>query len=161
RQVRPFLSGRCFQCHGPDEASRQAELRLDQPDSATAELASGARALVPGDAAASAELERVTSSDPDLVMPPPSIGKPLSEAEVAGLGQWIAEGATHTQHWAYGAAARPALPDVSRAKWTKNPIDYFVLARLDREGIAPAPEADRPALLRRASLDLTGLPPSV
>jgi hypothetical protein len=161
RQVRPILSGRCFQCHGPDEEARQAELRLDQRDSATGELPSGARALVPGDATASALIERVTSSDPDQVMPPPSIGKPLSEAEVAALRQWIAEGANYAEHWAYVAPVRPPLPKVSRGDWPKNPIDYFILARLDREKLFPSPEADRATLLRRVSLDLTGLPPAV
>jgi mono/diheme cytochrome c family protein len=161
RQVRPILSGRCFQCHGPDGEARQADLRLDEPAIATAELPSGSRAIVPGDPVGSAILERVSSTDAERAMPPAHAGKRLSESEIAILRQWITEGATYARHWAYIAPQRPPLPAVSQPSWPKNPIDYFLLARLDREGLQPAPEADRPTLLRRAALDLTGLPPSV
>ncbi len=161
RQVRPILSGRCFQCHGPDGEARQAELRLDEPAIATAELPSGSRAIVPGEPAASAILERVSTADAERAMPPAHAGKRLTESEIAILRQWIAEGAHYARHWAYIAPQRPPLPAVSQPNWPKNAIDYFLLARLDREGLQPAPEADRPTLLRRAALDLTGLPPTV
>jgi mono/diheme cytochrome c family protein len=161
RQVRPILSGRCFQCHGPDAEARQADLRLDEQVAATGELPSGARAIAPGDLSASALLDRVTTADPDQAMPPAGVGKRLTDVEVSILKQWIAEGADYTRHWAYVAPVRQPLPAVSQPAWPKNPIDYFLLARLDREGLKPAAEADRPTLLRRVALDLTGLPPTV
>jgi mono/diheme cytochrome c family protein len=161
RQVRPILSGRCFQCHGPDADARQADLRLDEQAGATAELSSGARAIVPGEPNVGALLERITTADSERAMPPAGMGKRLSEAEIAILKQWIAEGATYTRHWAYVAPLRPPLPEVTQSAWPKNPIDYFLLARIEREGLQPAASADRPTLLRRVALDLTGLPPSM
>ena len=119
------------------------------------------RAIAPGDLSASALLDRVTTADPDQAMPPAGVGKRLTDVEVSILKQWIAEGADYTRHWAYVAPVRQPLPAVSQPAWPKNPIDYFLLARLDREGLKAAAEADRPTLLRRVALDLTGLPPTV
>jgi mono/diheme cytochrome c family protein len=161
RQVRPILSGRCFQCHGPDGEARQADLRLDEQAGAIVELPSGEHAIVPGSPDLSALLERVTTTDVERAMPPAGMGKRLSDAEVAILKQWIAEGANYTRHWAYVAPVRPPLPQVTQPDWPRNPIDYFLLARLEHEGLQPAAEADRPTLLRRVALDLTGLPPSM
>jgi hypothetical protein len=154
RDVRPILSDRCFTCHGPDEASRKAGLRLD--------IESGARHVVtPGDPAASRILRRVAPAQPALRMPPPySDRKPLTEPEVATLRAWIEQGAKWQSHWSFTAPARPALPEVRNTGWVRNPIDRFVLARLEKEGITPSPEADRARLLRRVSFDLTGLPPT-
>jgi hypothetical protein len=159
RDIRPLLSDRCFACHGPDEEDRQAGLRLDDPTAATAELDSGLRAIVPGQAEASELLARVTSDDPDLVMPPPEVGKPISPAEAQLLARWIAEGAEYRDHWAFERVERPAVPDAADSTWPLTPIDRFVLARLIDAGLEPNPEADRETLARRLALDLTGLPP--
>jgi len=158
RQIRGILSDRCFQCHGPDEGQRQTDLRLDVQESATAELDSGERAIVPGDAAASELIQRLTTDDPDLRMPPVDIGKTVSAEEIALLKKWIEEGAEWGQHWAFEPIIRPEVPPSSAN--ASQPIDAFVVARLDQEGLAAAPRADRTTLLRRVSLDLTGLPPT-
>ena len=161
RQVRPILAEHCYQCHGPDEAKRKAGLRLDQPEGAAQRLKSGVRAVVPGRAAESRLLEVITSADPDEHMPPASTGKQLSADQVSVLRRWIEEGATWRGHWAYQPIADPEPPAVKQAGWGRNGIDAFVLARLESEGLAPSPEADRRTLLRRVTLDLTGLPPTV
>jgi hypothetical protein len=162
RDIRSLLSNRCFHCHGPDEAERQGGgrdgLRLDTVDGAIEDLG-GYAAIAPGDPSQSALIERITSNDPDLVMPPPSMGKPLSSQEIATFRQWIAEGATYATHWSYAVPQRPAVPTVKDPSWPRQPIDSFVLARLDREGLTPQPMAQRAALLRRVAVDLTGLPP--
>ncbi|MEY5032274.1 MAG: hypothetical protein RL354_1305, partial [Planctomycetota bacterium] len=160
RDVRPILSDRCFGCHGPDAAKQKAGLRLDTPEGAFAALRSGHRAIVPGDLDASEAAARIRSSDPDEVMPPPELKRPLTDAERAILLRWIAEGAEYRPHWAFVAPAAPAAPDVRAQAWTRDPIDAFVLARLESAGLSPEPEADRATLLRRASLAITGLPPA-
>ena len=159
RDVRPILSDRCFACHGPDGEDRQAGLRLDDREAAAAELASGARAIVPGDPAQSEIIARITSTDPDVVMPPPRLNKPITPAEAEILKRWIAEGAEYRGHWAFERVERPAVPDVKNTAWPRTPIDRFILTRLEHEGLAPNPEADRVTLARRLALDLTGLPP--
>jgi hypothetical protein len=159
RDVRPLLSDRCFACHGPDEEDRQAGLRLDTRETAIAPLESGSVAIVPEEAAASELVARITSDDPTLVMPPPEVGKPLSEAEAAVLRQWIDEGAEYEDHWAFQRLERPEPPPVRDAAWPQTPIDRFILARLEAEDFPPNPEADRVTLARRLALDLTGLPP--
>lgn len=160
RDIRSILSNRCFTCHGPDEAERQADLRLDNRDGATADLGDYA-AVVPGKPEASALLERVSTSDPDLIMPPAGKGKPLSESEIDLLSRWIEQGAEYARHWSYEVPVRPALPATSRPAWHRNAIDAFILSRLDREGLTPNEEADRATLIRRVTLDLTGLPPTL
>ncbi|MEX1076676.1 MAG: PSD1 and planctomycete cytochrome C domain-containing protein [Pirellulales bacterium] len=160
RDVRPLLSDRCFACHGPDGEDRHAGLRLDLRETATAALESGAVAVVPANAAASELFARITSTDPDLVMPPPHVGKPITPAEARILERWIAAGAEYRGHWAFERVEQPALPEVRDGSWAKTPLDRFILARLEAEGIAPAPEADRVTLARRLALDLTGLPPA-
>ncbi|MCL4210622.1 MAG: DUF1553 domain-containing protein [Phycisphaeraceae bacterium] len=160
RQVRPILSDKCFKCHGPDSAARQGGLRLDSFDGATA-LREGWAAIMPGDPDASELIRRVSSADPDEVMPPPSEHKSLTAAEVDILRRWIAAGASYEPHWSFIPPIRPASPAVRHAGWVRNPVDQFILARLEREGLSPSPEADRRTLIRRLSLDLTGLPPTV
>jgi mono/diheme cytochrome c family protein len=159
RDVQPILSQHCFACHGPDESSRQAGLRLDWADAAVGELDSGARAIVPGEPEASELIARVASDDPGLRMPPESAGDALTDQQIDILRQWIAAGAVRDDHWSFRPIIRPQPPVVRDAGWVRNPIDRFVLARLEQEGVAPSPEADRTALLRRLSLDLRGLPP--
>jgi hypothetical protein len=160
RDVRPILSDRCFACHGPDNEDRHAGLRLDDRGAAIAALESGSTAIMPGKPESSELIVRITSTDPDVVMPPPRVNKPLTAAEAEILRRWIAEGAEYRGHWAFERVQRPALPEVKDATWTKTPIDRFILARLEHEGIAPNTEADRVTLARRVALDLTGLPPS-
>jgi hypothetical protein len=153
RQVRPILSDHCFACHGPDEGQRMAGVRLDTKEGALA-------ALTPGKAETSRIYLRIAHADPKRRMPPPSTGRTLTPAQIATIKQWIDEGAEWKQHWAYQPPRRPAAPAVKNAKWPRNAIDRFVLARLEKEKLAPSPEADRTTLLRRLSFDLTGLPPT-
>ncbi|MFO0844851.1 MAG: PSD1 and planctomycete cytochrome C domain-containing protein [Gemmataceae bacterium] len=161
RDVRPILVDRCFQCHGPDEKTRKAGLRLDDRDAALKKGRSGTAAVVPGDPAKSELVSRIRSADPTEVMPPRKVGKPLSPREIDLLERWVREGAPFARHWAYVAPVRPPLPRTKTPGWRRNPMDAFLLARLDRERLAPSPEADRAALLRRVTLDLTGLPPTL
>ena len=160
RDVRPILAGRCFKCHGPDEAQRQAGLRLDVRESATAEADSGLRAVVPGRPDESELVRRIFSEDRSEIMPPAHAKNPLTAAQKEILRRWIAAGAEYEPHWAFIAPQRPPLPEVRDAEWSRNPIDRFVLARLEREGLAPSPPADGYTLIRRVYLDLIGLPPT-
>ena len=162
RDIRPLLSEYCFQCHGPDERARQAGLRLDQREGATALLESGVQAITQGDEHKSELLARITAADADLRMPPAELGKRLSAEQIILLRRWISSGAPWQEHWSLISPERPELPASTKEnKWVSNPIDAFVLARLQREKLQPAAEAGKAALLRRVSLDLTGLPPSV
>ena len=159
REVRPILADNCFQCHGPDENTRQVRLRLDTEDGAFAERPNG-RPVVPGDAAASLVYQRVAHDDPRRRMPPPGLSpKTLTDTEIDVLRRWIDEGASWEQHWAFETITRPTEPAVADAAWARSPLDRFVQARLEAEGLAPAPEADARTLARRVALDLTGLPP--
>ncbi len=160
RDVRPILSDKCFTCHGPDPAERKGDLRLDTPAGALAETESGVRPVVPGDPEQSELYWRITSDFETEVMPPPDAGKPLTAAEIETLTRWITQGADFDVHWAFVAPVRPEVPTVANPDWCRNPIDEFVLARLEREGLSPSPEADRVTLIRRLALDLTGLPPT-
>ena len=159
--VRPILSDRCFGCHGPDaDKGREAGLRLDTPEGATAKLESGARAIVPGDLKASAMVGRIRSHDPEEIMPPAKLNRPLTDAERDILIRWIEQGAVYERHWAFVAPKKHEPPAVKDAGWCKDDIDRFVLGKLEKEKLSPNPEADRATLLRRAALTLTGLPPS-
>ena len=160
RDIRSIFSNRCFTCHGPDDAERQADLRLDLREGALADLGDHA-AIVPGKPEASELLKRISSTDPDVVMPPTGKGRPLSKAEIDLLTSWVKQGAEYEKHWAYQIPVRPGLPKVSNAAWPRNAIDTFILSRLYRESLTPNEEADRPALIRRVTLDLTGLPPTL
>jgi hypothetical protein len=159
RDIRPLLSDRCFKCHGPDAHARKAELRLDVRDNALAERDSG-RSLVPGQPDRSELVKRIESTDADEQMPPPKSHLRLSREEIATLRRWVAQGAEYQAHWSFAPPVAAALPEVRQGAWGRNPIDRFILARLEREGLRPAAEADRATLLRRLALDLTGLPPA-
>ena len=160
REVRPILAGHCFKCHGPDDKVREAGLRLDDPKSSTFKLESGDIAIVPGKAADSELVTRINSTDADTQMPPSSANKPLSDHEKQVLRDWIAAGAEYKTHWAFLPPKQAPLPIVKQAQWPTNPIDYFVLARLEAENLHPSPPANRYALARRLYLDLIGLPPT-
>jgi mono/diheme cytochrome c family protein len=164
RDVRRVLSENCFSCHGPDAKESKGgrkSLRLDLPESAYADLGSGNPAIAPGHPEKSEVMRRITATDLDDRMPPPETGKTLSAEEVALLKTWIAQGAGYSRHWAYEAPRRPPLPKVREKSWPRNGIDHFILARLQREELNHSPEADRPTLIRRVALDLTGLPPTL
>jgi hypothetical protein len=160
RDVRPVLSKNCFACHGPDAAGRASKLRLDRRDSVAAKDKKGSAAVVPGAPDKSELIRRITSDDEGVRMPPPESKNTLTPEQIATLKRWVAEGAPYAEHWAFVKPRRPALPAVKDAGWARNGIDNFVLARLEKEGLRPSPEADRYTLLRRVSLDLRGLPPS-
>ena len=160
RDIRPLLSHNCFACHGPDEHDRRGGLRLDDRDAAVAELESGSRAIVPGHPEESELVARLHQTDPDVVMPPPESNHVLTAEQKQLLAAWIAAGAPYAPHWAYVGPRRHGPPAVKDASWSINWIDPFVLARLEAEGIAPGHDADPLTLMRRATFDLTGLPPS-
>jgi hypothetical protein len=172
REIRPILSNKCFHCHGPDQDERKGGkegsggLRLDTEEGSRAALDDGF-SIVPGEPEKSAVIERITTDDKDDVMPPRKMGKPLTAREVDLLKRWIASGAKYANHWSYDRPIRPKVPEISDmgfqlpdVTWS-NPIDAFLLQRLEREHLTPSPEADRPTLLRRVTLDLTGLPPTL
>ncbi|MCC6729023.1 MAG: DUF1553 domain-containing protein [Chthonomonadales bacterium] len=170
RDIRPILSDNCFACHGNDASSRQAGLRLDLAEGALGQLPTGHRAVVPGNADESMLVVRTAAAGP-MRMPPVDSGKTLTPAQIATLRAWVEQGGVYTAHWAFVAPRRPPVPDGPPAgaadglrglwtSWPVNPIDRFVLARLRREGLKPSAVADRPTLIRRVSLDLTGLPPT-
>ena len=161
RDVRPVLSDRCFACHGPDaNKGREAGLRLDTFEGATATLESGKRAIVPGDLAASEMVVRMRHHDPEQIMPPPKLDRPLTDSERGILERWIEQGAEYQPHWAFVAPEKHPAPAVKAADWCRDEIDRFILAKIEHEGLAPNPPADRATLLRRTSLTLTGLPPT-
>ncbi|MCW3051854.1 MAG: Planctomycete cytochrome [Chthonomonadales bacterium] len=159
RDVRPILSENCYKCHGFDPNQRQAGLRLDTAEGAYSALASGGHAIVAGKPGASGLMQRVLAGGA-LHMPPVSTGKKLTTTQIAVLKQWITQGGKYDAHWSFVPPKRADLPVVHNAAWSKNPIDRFILARLDKEGLKPSPEADRIAQIRRLSFDLTGLPPT-
>ena len=157
--VRPILSDRCYSCHGPDEGQRQAGLRLDREDGALGALAGGGRAIVRGKPGESALLQRVSSSNPALRMPPAYLGHdPLRGEEISVLRRWIEQGAGWQGHWAFDPPSRPTAPEVRNGGQIRNAIDALVLSNLQREGLRLAPPANRRTVARRAALDLTGLP---
>ena len=160
RDVRPILSENCFSCHGFDESSREADLRLDVAESALADR-DGLPALVAGDLEASEAWRRITSDDEFEVMPPADSHRELTADQKEILRRWIEEGAVYAAHWAFITPVKGALPEIADESWPKNEIDRFILARLENEGLAPSPEASRRMAVRRVFFDLTGLPPSV
>ena len=159
RDIRPILSETCFPCHGFDAGKRKADLRLDTPEGATA-IHKGGRAVKGGDLNGSEMWRRISSTDPKSVMPPPEAKRRLKPAEMGLIRQWIELGAVYQKHWAFEPPERPALPAVKRQGWARNEVDYFILAALESKGLEPAPEAPARALVRRVTLDLTGLPPT-
>ncbi|MEX2215817.1 MAG: PSD1 and planctomycete cytochrome C domain-containing protein [Phycisphaeraceae bacterium] len=179
RDIRPIVSDTCFQCHGPDEKERKAGLRLDVRETALKPTESGETPIVPGHPEKSEMMRRLTTTDKTDLMPPRKLNKPLTPAQIETVKKWIAQGAQYEGHWAFTKVERPALPDLDAAfrdaasalafsrtspqslkAWSKNPIDQYILARMLPEGLTPAPQADKGTLIRRVSLDLTGLPPT-
>ena len=160
QDVRPILSQFCFKCHGPDEAKREAGMRLDLREEAIRTAGSGERPIVPGEPGASELIRRLHSADPDQRMPPASTKMQLSEAQKETLRKWIASGATYKPHWSFVAPQRPSVPPVQNPSWSRSPIDRFILAKLESENLSPSEEADRYTIVRRVFLDLIGLPPS-
>jgi len=154
RDIQPILSENCYLCHGPDEGTRRADLRLDLREEAL-------DVIIPGDPEGSLLVERITAEDPDDRMPPPHTGKSLSAKEIELIKKWIKQGAKWQQHWAFVPPKRPPIPKVKNADWIINPIDAFILAKLEQEGLEPNPQAAKEMLIRRLSLDLTGLPPTL
>src|SRR5262245_16352841 len=161
REIRPILTNHCWSCHGPDEKQRKAGLRLDLTEPSRAKLESGFAAIVPGKSGESEVVARIESADEAEIMPPPSAKKPLTAEQKKLLRVWIDQGAEYAQHWAFTPPKRPPLPRVKNMRWARNAIDLFVLQRLEEAGLTPAPEADKSTLLRRVTLDLTGLPPTL
>lgn len=155
KDIRPILASHCFACHGPDSASRKGDLRLDQKAAAES-----MKAIVSGKPDESGIIQRILATDPDEVMPPPETKKPLSPDQIAKLKRWVQEGAEYQLHWSLIPPTKPAVPAVKKADWPKNPIDNFILAKLESLGLEPAAEADRRTWARRVSFDLTGLPPT-
>jgi len=155
REIRPILSDNCFACHGPDASRRMANLRFDTADGG----AFSKQVIVPGKSAESHLFARISSSGANK-MPPASSGRSLTPQQISLIKQWIDEGAKWQTHWSFSVPQRPATPTVKEAGWAHNPIDNFVLAKLEQEGLKHSPEADKPTLLRRLTYDLTGLPPT-
>ena len=153
REVRPIFSDKCFACHGPDEKQRQAGLRFDTKEG-------GSRVIIPGDSGNSRLLQRISATNKANRMPPPASGLSLSDSQIDLIRRWIDQGAGWETHWSYVPPKRPNLPSVRRKNWIRNPIDTFILAKLESENLTPSPEADKATLLRRVSFDLTGLPPT-
>ena len=161
RDIRPLLSNTCYKCHGPDANERQTEFRIDKKDGAFAKLDAGGFAIVPGDSANSQLYQRITSKDPEQHMPPLDSGKSLTVEQIELIRNWIDQGATWRGHWSFIAPERSALPAVKDTAFVKSPIDQFILARLEAEGLSPESKANRTTLIRRVTLDLTGLPPTL
>jgi mono/diheme cytochrome c family protein len=155
REIQPLLAKRCFACHGPDK--NEGGLRLHQSEASQVELDSGERAIVAHEPDASALLARVSSEDESIRMPPE--GEPLTAEQIDALRRWIAEGAEYKVHWAFLPLSDPSPPEVKDASWLKNPIDAFILHKLEEKGLAPAPAASPQTLIRRMTFDVTGLPP--
>jgi hypothetical protein len=162
QDVQPILASNCFSCHGPDPEMRKANLRLDLEESAFRKRPGKPDAIVPGHPESSELIRRIESKDPHYLMPQTSLGeaKPMKAEDIAILKQWVAEGAHYRPHWAFEKPVRPAPPQAQANNWAKTPIDFFVLRRLNKEGLHPSPEADKHALIRRVTLDLTGLLPT-
>jgi mono/diheme cytochrome c family protein len=162
RDIQPILSDNCFKCHGPDAASRKGDLRLDLLDPKFGPLAprDGYSIIVPGNLDDSVLVMRITSDDPDEMMPPPKSNRHLTAQQIETLKKWIQQGAKWGKHWSFEKPVRPRVPEVANKTWPKNPIDDFILARLEKEKIEPSQPAAKATLLRRVALDLTGLPPT-
>jgi len=154
RDILPILSEKCFKCHGPDEKARKAKLRLDVRESAM-------KVIEPGKSDESEIVRRILSNDPAERMPPPKSNRTLTPEQKDLLKSWVDQGAIWGKHWTYETPTRPSLPKVKRTTWPRDGIDFFVLARLEKEGMTPSPEASKETLIRRVTLDLTGLPPTL
>ncbi|MFV1976544.1 MAG: DUF1549 domain-containing protein, partial [Candidatus Scalindua sp.] len=161
--VKPILSDRCFACHGPDANKRKAGLRLDVEEVAKAELSEspGKFAIVPGEVDESELVFRIFNEDETMMMPPPDSHLKISDREKAILKKWIKQGATYERHWAFIPPEKADLPSVKNKAWVENEIDYFILKAIEENGLEPSEKTSKPILIRRLSLDLTGLPPTL
>lgn len=160
--IKPILSDRCFSCHGPDKSAVKADLQLHTSTGALEQgLSSGQRAFVPGNLRRSEAFQRIISSDPERQMPPPEFERKLSDFEIALIAKWIEQGAEYEPHWAFLPSKKPLLPKVHNASWPKDTIDHFILKTLEDRGLQPKKEATKETLIRRLTLDLTGLPPTL
>ena len=160
RDVRPILANHCFKCHGPDDVARQAGMRLDVREMATAAAESGATPIVPGNPDDSELVRRIFATDADVHMPPAAANKPLTDQQRQILKAWIAAGAPYESHWAFIPPVQATPPAVKDSNWPRNAIDHFILARIEAAGLEASPEADKYTLARRLYLDLIGLPPT-
>jgi hypothetical protein len=162
REIQPILADNCYFCHGPDKNHRKADLRFDALDPKEGPFAvrDGYSIITPGKLDDSVLIMRLTSDDPDFHMPPPKANRHVSQKQIDLIKKWVEQGAKWGKHWALEPPLRPALPEVKDPNWVKNPIDRFILARLEKEGLKPSPEASKENLIRRVTLDLTGLPPT-
>jgi hypothetical protein len=160
KDIQPILASRCLKCHGPDAEKREAEFRIDTREGLFKDLGDKTAVVVPHNLKSSALFERITTSDVDLRMPPPDSKMELTSEQIQKIRQWIEQGATYEEHWAFKKPVRSPLPDVKDQQWPRNSIDYFILSRLEQAGLTPAPSADPYQLVRRVYLDLTGLPPT-
>jgi hypothetical protein len=158
--IQPILSEHCYACHGPDPGARKAGLRLDRAEFAFAAHEKFGPAIVRGNPDKSPLVRRIESNDPKERMPPPEARHTLKPEQIALLRQWVKEGAAYEEHWSFIAPKRPTVPPTKDQQWARTPIDRFILSRLEKEGLKPSEEADKPALIRRVSYDLTGLPPT-
>lgn len=161
REIRPILSEHCFTCHGPDDGKRKAGLRLDSEQEAFKTLKSGGRAVVAGDLKNSLLVTRIHTSDADELMPPPKHGKPLNSQQIELLTKWVEQGAHWQKHWAFVPPQRPEIPKTKDKSWGRNALDQFILKKLEDSGLKPNGDAEKSALIRRVTLDLTGLPPTI
>ena len=161
KHIRPILADRCFSCHGPDSATRKADLRLDLEESAKVALTAEVIAIVPGKPEESAVIHRLTHSDPEEIMPPPASKLTVSPGEIAQIRKWIAQGAKWERHWAFLPPNSAPLPSKGDHPWPRNEIDHFILETLTEHGLKPSLPASRALLLRRVTFDLTGLPPTI
>ncbi|HXW14562.1 MAG TPA: DUF1549 domain-containing protein, partial [Terriglobia bacterium] len=159
RDIRPILSDTCFKCHGPDEKQRMANLRLDDTEGLFTDRG-GYRIIVPGNAAQSKLYQKISSTDESFRMPPTYSGRSITAKQIELIKEWIDQGAKWEMLWSFVPPKRPPVPEVNGKDWPRNPLDNFVLARLESEGLKPSPEADKATLLRRVYFDLTGLPPT-
>ena len=160
RDILPILSDNCFHCHGPDEKARKGKFRLDTKEGAF-RTKDGKTVIVPGKRNESELYRRITQTDPDEMMPPPESNRKLTPSQIELLSVWIDQGATWGQHWAFLPRKKTEPPPVKTSGWVRNGIDQFILARLEQENLQPSREADKARLIRRASLDITGLPPTM
>ena len=160
RDIRPILSDVCFHCHGPDQSKRKADLRFDSEAGALADLGEGRRSIVAGKPETSELIKRIESTDPDSQMPPPDLERQLTNHQKALLRRWIEQGAKWESHWSFVQPVRSKIPSVKMTTWPATPLDTFILSKLEHEGLHPSRSADKSILLRRVTLDLTGLPPT-
>ena len=160
RDIRPILSDTCFPCHGFDSNKRQASLRLDTAEGLGA-LHNGRQAVKGGDRGASELWRRVSATDPKILMPPPASGKKLKPEQIELLRKWIDQGGAYETHWAFVAPVSRPPPEVKNTDWARDDVDRFILATLESKGLSPSPEASKETLVRRVTLDLTGLPPTL